>query len=153
MLVGNFTEAHVKFIDYDGEYPNLCKGTLTLEIDGIQYKISHQHYDNKTMFPKFWRSGGGVCPEYSGAYGGEWKIYIESIPKQFRKYAHEIDEMFNSNVLGMLRRMYMMTQYRFLQNLGFWQQYQDSFLEDYFSISLSWYQKIILRMGAFHLDM
>lgn len=25
---------HVKFVSYTGNYPNLCRGDLTLEIDG-----------------------------------------------------------------------------------------------------------------------
>ena len=31
--------SRVKFISYTGEYPNLCSGVLTLEIDGVQYKF------------------------------------------------------------------------------------------------------------------
>jgi hypothetical protein len=31
----------IKFISYDGKYPNLCSGTLTIEIDG-ELKILHR---------------------------------------------------------------------------------------------------------------
>ena len=48
----------VKFVSYTGEYPNLCDGVLTLEIDGVQYKFGHNflnnHYDvkkKKWIFP------------------------------------------------------------------------------------------------------
>lgn len=37
MLINSNKESvteHVKFISYTGEYPNLCCGDLTLEIDG-----------------------------------------------------------------------------------------------------------------------
>ena len=54
MLVNkkNSNTSRVKFISYTGEYPNLCSGVLTLEIDGKEYKFGHNfltyHYDKKT---------------------------------------------------------------------------------------------------------
>lgn len=113
------TPFHVKFISYDGRYPNLCNGVLILEIDGIKYKFGHHysnyHYNEITKqwyytdedtdnpnFDKFWESGGscGFTNNYEDSYvnQGEWKINVEDIPEQFRKYAAEIDEEFNSSV-------------------------------------------------------
>lgn len=43
----------VEFIDYTGEYPNLCSGTLTLEIDGEVVRFGNGHN------VAFWDSGGG----------------------------------------------------------------------------------------------
>lgn len=89
---------HVKFVSYDGKYPNLCSGTLILEIDGIQYKFDPcSSYNNKEVFDRFWYSGGGITQDYT-AYSGEWKIDVPSLPEQFRKYAAEIDKVFNENV-------------------------------------------------------
>ena len=31
----------VKFISYDGAYPNLCSGVLRFSIDGIEYCVDH----------------------------------------------------------------------------------------------------------------
>lgn len=89
--------AHVKFISYSGQYPNLCNGTLTLEIDGIQYKFCSCGYDNKTSFPRFWSSGGSVSPDCLTTVA-EWEVYYTAIPEQFKKYALIIDRVFNENV-------------------------------------------------------
>lgn len=94
MLIGYIEPSHVKFISYSGNYPNLCTGTLSLEIDGIQYKFGSNDYDNKTSFPQFWRSGGSGYPYTKG----EWEIDFTEIPEQFKQYALEIDEVFNENV-------------------------------------------------------
>ena len=122
MLVNNTnkeTTEHVKFIEYTGEYPNLCSGVLTLEIDGVQYKFGHDyrywHYHddvrhcvqededpNNPNFEKFWSSGGNVtggAPDWNFCvHHGEWEIDVQALPEQFRKYASEIDTVFNSNV-------------------------------------------------------
>ena len=88
---------HVKFVSYTGEYPNLCTGTLTLEIDGDIVTFG-DNYKNKPDYYSFWSSGGGLNPNYEGAWQDEWTIDVNDIPEQFRKYATEIDEVFNSNV-------------------------------------------------------
>ena len=122
MLINNdkTTSGPVKFISYTGEYPNLCGGVLTLEIEGKEYKFGHNwskakiHPNTKKpIFPDedsdnpnfdgFWRSGG-VCGFRNGDYNepfteqAEWMIDAEDIPEQFRKYAVEIDHVFNNNV-------------------------------------------------------
>lgn len=47
----------VKFISYDGKFPNLCSGVLILEIDGKEYKFGHHyincHSDSKTGLVTF----------------------------------------------------------------------------------------------------
>ena len=58
------TTEHVKFISYTGKYPNLCRGDLTLEIDGEKV-IFGSRYDNKMnkrkgVYPIFWYSGGYI---------------------------------------------------------------------------------------------
>ena len=96
------TETNVKFISYTGCYPNLCRGVLTLEIDDVEYKFGHdsnvyRSWETDGNFDKFWFSGGGLDSNYY-TYKGEWEIDVKLIPEQFRKYAAEIDEVFNSNV-------------------------------------------------------
>lgn len=93
----NNTNSHVKFVNYTGRYPNLCSGILTLEIDGIEYTFGASWKEPKADFGKFWCSGGGITRNYE-AYSGEWQIDVNDLPEQFRKYATEIDDVFNSNV-------------------------------------------------------
>lgn len=90
---GNTVESHVKFISYTGKYLCLCSGILTLEIDGKKVRFGYG-----TLNDPFWVSGGGLNPNYEGAYQGEWKIDDDGIPEEYRKYAREIDEVFNENV-------------------------------------------------------
>ena len=104
MLINSNKESvteHVKFISYTGKYPNLCYGDLTLEIDGEKV-IFGSVYDSrmnkrKGVYPIFWNSGGYISGDYK-AYTGEWEIYVSKIPEEYRKYASEIDEVFNANV-------------------------------------------------------
>lgn len=120
MLVNkkNSNTSRVKFISYDGEYPNLCSGVLTLEIDGVQYKFGHHyqhmhyHEDVKAWvqededpehpnFDKFWTSGGSVSADEDWNWDvrqREWEIDVEALPEQFWDVAAEIDEVFNENV-------------------------------------------------------
>lgn len=97
MLVGQVPQNRVKFISYDGAYPNLCRGKLILEIDGVRYTFLPWGYDGKTTFRSFWCSGGGLTSDYN-TYDGEWKIAVNDLPEHLREYAAEIDEVFNTNV-------------------------------------------------------
>lgn len=82
---------HVEFVEYTGKYPNLCDGILTLKIDGQIQKFGHRQEHSK-----FWVPGGD---NVNGCFfKGEWAIDVEEIPEEFRKYAAEIDNVFNTNV-------------------------------------------------------
>lgn len=104
-MVTNNSCDHVRFVSYDGKDPNLCRGTLVLNIDGkdITFDPDKKHINNKTVFPTFWSSGGSVGfrgPGHSNPYttNGEWVIDKEDLPEQYRQYVSEIDEVFNNNV-------------------------------------------------------
>lgn len=120
MLVNkkNSNTSRVKFISYTGEYPNLCSGVLTLEIDGKEYKFGHNflahHYDEKTQtwsytdedpqnpnFDSFWSSGG--CVSHDGDWNwevehNEWEIDVNELPEQFWDVAAEIDSVINNSI-------------------------------------------------------
>ncbi len=87
---------HVKFISYTGKYPNLCSGILTLEIDGKTYVFGYNTKRLKTDGAPFWRSGSeGRC---SYLYESEWVIDVSKLPEKLRRFAAEIDKVFNDNV-------------------------------------------------------
>lgn len=96
---------NIEFVSYTGSYPNLCRGVLTLKIDGEEVKFGHESKDfdwknNKykdNNYSSFWRSGGGLDSEYC-AYQSEWLIDVSELPEQYRKYAREINEIFNESV-------------------------------------------------------
>ena len=99
MLVNknNAVNSNVEFVSYSGKYPCLCMGVLTLKIDGEEVKFGNKYSHKNVDYPTFWHSGGGIDNNYC-AYSGEWEIDVEELPEQYRKYATEIDDVFNENV-------------------------------------------------------
>ena len=103
VLSENEVTQHVKFVSYTGKWPSRCIGTLTLEIDGQKYTFGQSKplfsSDKGPFadFTSFWESGG-ECPLYGEITQEEWKIDYNLIPEQFKKYASEIDKVFNDNV-------------------------------------------------------
>lgn len=110
----NEESSHVKFISYNGRYPNLCSGVLVLEIDGMQYKFGHNsdklRLDNDSNkwryidenpdhpnFEPFWTSGGYISRDYN-TVRDEWIIDVDALPEQFKHLATELDKVFNGNV-------------------------------------------------------
>jgi len=80
----------LKFISYDGAFPNLCRGNLVMELDG-----------KKIKFPQFCLSSGGSVwfdEEWSEyVEKGEWTIseYPKNFPEELKEYA---EELVNENV-------------------------------------------------------
>lgn len=83
----------VKFVKYTGEFPNLCSGNLTLEIDGETVTFDG-------IRERFWCSGGKVSFVWGNdnVETGEWIIHEREIPAKYRKYASEIAAVFRENV-------------------------------------------------------
>lgn len=80
----------VKFISYDGKYPNYCNGTLTLELDGEVVVFKPEN--------RFWHSGGCVNYRDCTICKYEWEIYQRDLPDKYKIYAADIDKVFNENV-------------------------------------------------------
>lgn len=88
--------SHVEFVSYTGKWPNLCGGILTLAIDGKTVTFGHSYDDEKVDHQKFWSTGGSCS--IKAIHTGEWLIDVQKIPEEYRKYAAEIDVVFNMNV-------------------------------------------------------
>lgn len=103
MLINEIETDKVKFISYTGRYPNLCSGLLTLEIEEKIYTFGHDYNTNTSgQYESFWSTGGkcGFRNNYQSSYvnSGDWNINVENLPDEIKKYAFEIDQVFNSNV-------------------------------------------------------
>lgn len=97
-------EKRIEFVSYDGKWPNLCRGELTLKVDGVFERFHYSYYKSNDphKHPNFWSSGGGCGfnGEYSESYvnEGPWEIDPDFLPDYLQPYADEIAEMFNENV-------------------------------------------------------
>ena len=79
----------VEFVSYDGKYPCLCMGTLTMKGDGKAYRFNHAMI-----------SGGSVlCNEEwdMWAVQDDWKINLDEHP-ELEPYKDEITRVVNDNV-------------------------------------------------------
>lgn len=76
----------VKFISYDGSYPCLCSGTLTLEIDGVVRTDFQLYSGGKVWFDDNWREH---------VEDGPWSI---EVPDDLLHLKNEIEKVVNSNV-------------------------------------------------------
>lgn len=91
----------IKFISYDGEYPNLCSGTLTLDIDGEVVTFGYKY--DKVNYPQFWHSGGSCgflgC-DYDETYcnNEEWELDEAALPAKYKNIGKELIQVFNNNV-------------------------------------------------------
>ena len=80
----------VKFISYDGTYPNLCSGTLIVEINGKEVNLgSCLSSGGCVWFDSDWGEHVG---------GGEWTIDTYDFPEEYLKYIDEITDVVNDNV-------------------------------------------------------
>ena len=80
-------ENNVKFISYDGKFPNMCSGTLILSIDGKKVTFG-KNGEN----PHFWYSG--VIFENPNDYRkGTWQVNESFIPNEYLCYKKELKEI------------------------------------------------------------
>lgn len=108
----------VEFIEYDGKYPNLCHGVLTVRIDGYVVKFGHNYdfgnvgisnnggeiFKDEVGCPHeeaFWRSGGDVWFDKDGndhVETGEWLLSPDELNAKYWDVADELIDVVNENV-------------------------------------------------------
>lgn len=79
----------VEFVSYDGEYPCLCMGTLTIKVDGKIYRFKNAMH-----------SGGLICKDDDWnmwAEEGDWEVNLKNYP-ELEPYKEEITRLVNENV-------------------------------------------------------
>lgn len=86
----------IEFVSYDGKYPCLCIGTLTLNIDG-----KNTTFGMSADYPRFWISGGDIWfDEHWDEHvdTGAWLIDVDDLPDFLKSHANELIILFNENV-------------------------------------------------------
>lgn len=79
----------INFISYDGKYPCLCFGTLTISVNEKIYKFKHAMI-----------SGGCIMRDENWnmwSEQGDWEIDLEEHP-ELEPYREEITRVVNENV-------------------------------------------------------
>ena len=82
--------SRLKFISYNGRYPNLCSGTLVISLDDIEYSMQYCMC-----------SGGSVWFDDEGdehVDSGEWKINEDELPEPLKPFVKEIEQLVNEYV-------------------------------------------------------
>lgn len=79
----------IEFVNYTGEWPCLCSGTLTIKVDGKEYEIEHLRSGGSVWFDDDW--GDHV-------ESGPWSIDEDDIPEEIRQYKDEIEQVANDNI-------------------------------------------------------
>lgn len=80
--------SHVKFVSYNGKWPCLCLGDLTLEVNGKQYTWGYGH--------RLIMSGGSCS--LNEIEKGEWIILEKEVPDEIKEYIPEIEKVVNDNI-------------------------------------------------------
>ena len=79
----------VEFVSYNGKYPCLCMGVLTIKVNGKPYSFNHAMI-----------SGGRICRNEDWdmwAEQGDWSVDLDEHP-ELEPYKEEITQLVNENV-------------------------------------------------------
>ena len=105
---------NIKFVSYDGAYPNLCSGRLVVEIDGKEVSFgfttpSFFTEDKLADYPRFWCSGGSVSfdDEWNECVipDCEWELCVneserKNYPPEIFEILPDILNLMNEHVMG-----------------------------------------------------
>lgn len=88
----------IEFVSYDGEFPNLCSGTLTVKINDKVVKFGNW---DECDYLRFWYSGGCVSFEGDECFIDQqsWRFEpIERFPTELADCYEELCQLFQGNV-------------------------------------------------------
>ena len=98
----------VKFISYDGKYPNLCRGKLIVEIEGKRVEFESYGDEVEGTYPAFWETGGYITTNrkwHMTAHEAPWELNNVYNFNEDNKYPdfimdnlNELIKVFNENV-------------------------------------------------------
>lgn len=79
----------IEFVSYNGRYPNLCRGTLVIKVNGEEVSLENYLYSGgRCWFDKEWNDH---------VEEGDWRI--TKLPDDLEPYRDEILEVVNENVV------------------------------------------------------
>lgn len=81
----------VEFISYDGKWPNLCSGVLTIKVNGTSYKLENVMVSGGCII------GGPHTDWDMWSEQGPWTVDLEEYP-DLKQYEDEITRLVNENV-------------------------------------------------------
>lgn len=96
----------IEFISYDGKFPNLCSGELTLRIDGEYHQFSYYNgcHPSNHKHDAFWTSGGSYedsslinITDIRKQFPWLWNEYTK-LPEFLKGHEQELLDIFNKNV-------------------------------------------------------
>ena len=82
----------IEILRYDGKYPCLCSGRLTVKVGGKEYVTRPC-----VLGPG---EGAGCHRDCDGNWTtdyGDWRVYPEYLPKDMRRYAARIEAAVNES--------------------------------------------------------
>lgn len=76
----------VEFLSYDGKYPCLCMGVLSIRVNGEIRFLQNVLY-----------SGGYITNNYEDVVKGPWEVDLDDYP-DLEPYKEEITDVINENI-------------------------------------------------------
>lgn len=88
------TTNRVEFVSYDGEYPNLCSGTLILKVEGVNVEMPK--YCLRSCGRVWFEKVEGGLDEH--VESGAWKIDSYWMPEFLKPFTEEMEAVINANI-------------------------------------------------------
>lgn len=80
----------IKFVSYDGDWPNLCRGTLVVEKDGKQYSMKKvQVSGGHVWFSEDWEEHVET---------GRWALNTNVVPPELQGDLRELEALVNDEI-------------------------------------------------------